>query len=302
MTAGRPPRWTIEQMPRQGGRRFVVTGGSGGLGLASARALAAAGARVVLAVRDPAKGEAAARTIRGETEVRQLDVADLESVRSFAATVGPVDVLVNNAGVMGLPHRTTRDGFETQLATNHLGHFALTNLLLPQLLDRVVVVGSHSHRHGSVDLDDLFFERRPYHPYRAYAQSKLANLLFLLELQRRLTEVGSSLRAVGGHPGYTATGIQSNTGNRAFTRLSAVGNRLVGMTPAQGALSVLFAATEDLPGNSYAGPHRAREMNGWPTLVGRSRLASDPGLARRLWERSESLTGTTFPTEEVSRR
>jgi NAD(P)-dependent dehydrogenase (short-subunit alcohol dehydrogenase family) len=216
-------------------------------------------------------------------------------VREFAAGVGAVDVLVNNAGVMGVPHTRTVDGFESQLATNHLGHFALANLLLPRLTDRVVVVGSASHRSGDLDVDDLNWERRDYRAYAAYAASKLANLLFLAELQRRLTAAGSTLRATGAHPGYTSTAIQAGTGNRAFTRLSGVGNRWLGMPAWQGALPTLYAATMDVPGNSYLGPHRARELNGWPTMVGRSRTAADPDLAKRLWARSESLTGVSFP-------
>lgn len=288
------------QVSPQHGRRFVVTGASSGIGLATARALAAAGGHVVLAVRDPAKGEAAARSMAGTVEVRHLDVADLASVRAFAAGVGEVDVLVNNAGVMAVPQSLSADGFELQLATNHLGHFALVNLLLPRLGDRVVVVSSHSHRHARLDLADLGYERRPYHPYGAYAQSKLANLLMVLELQRRLTALGSALRVLAAHPGYTATAIQGNAGNRTFRRISAVGNLLVGMPAWRGALPTLYAATEDLPGNSYLGPHRWRGLHGWPTLVGRSRAASDPDLARRLWARCEELTGTSFPAGPLS--
>lgn len=293
-------RWTSADLPPQDGRRFVVTGGGAGLGIETSRALAAAGADVVLAVRHAGRGEAAAERIRrtgvrGRVEVGNLDLASLESVRRFAADVGPVDVLINNAGVMALPEGRTADGFETQLGTNHLGHFALTNLLLPRLGDRVVVVASRSHRDGEIDVDDLGFERRGYRPYAAYAQSKLANLLFLRELQRRLDAVGSSLRATGAHPGYTATGIQGGTGNRAFTRLSDLGNALVGMKPSQGALPVLYAACVDVPGDTYVGPSGPGELWGWPTPVGRSRAAADPDLAAALWARSEELTGVSFP-------
>jgi len=285
--------WTA--VPPQHGRRFVVTGATSGIGLETARRLASVGADVVLAVRNVGKGDAVAAALGGAVEVRRLDVADLSSVREFADGVGPVDVLVNNAGVMGLPYGRTVDGFETQMATNHLGHFALANLLLPRLTDRVVVVGSASHRSGDLDVEDLGWERREYRPYAAYAASKLANLLFLAELQRRLTAAASRLRATGAHPGYTATAIQGGTGSRAFTRLSDVGNRLIGMPAWRGALPTLYAATMDVPGNSYLGPHRARELNGWPTMVGRSRTASDPELAKALWARSESLTGVSFP-------
>ena len=287
------PPWL--SVPRQDGRTIVVTGASSGIGLAAARILVAFGAHVVMAVRNPDKGAAVAREMRGDVEVRRLDVADLGSVRAFAEGIDEVDVLVNNAGVMGVPFAVTADGFETQLATNHLGHFALTNLLLPRLRDRVVVVASASHRAGAVDVDDLLWERRGYAPYAAYAQSKLANLLFLAELQRRLTASGSTLRATAAHPGYTSTGIQGGTDNAWFSRLSQVGNALLGMPAWQGALPTVYAATVDLPGNSYVGPHRFRELNGWPTLVGRSRAAADPDLARALWSRSEELTGVSFP-------
>jgi len=289
----RHPRWTA--VPRQDGRTVVVTGATSGIGLETARILAAFGAHVVLAVRNPDKGQAVARDLPGSTDVRRLDVSDLASVRLFAEETGAVDVLVNNAGIMAVPLARTTDGFESQLATNHLGHFALTNLLLPKLTDRVVVVASAAHRSGRIDLDDLNWERRPYRPYPAYAQSKLANLLFLAELQRRLTARGSTLRATGAHPGYTSTALQGGTGNRAFTLLSDLGNALVGMPAWQGALTTVYAATMDLPGNSYVGPHGPGEMLGWPTLVGRSVEASDPEIGKLLWTRSEGLTGTAFP-------
>jgi NAD(P)-dependent dehydrogenase (short-subunit alcohol dehydrogenase family) len=286
-------RWT--EVPRQDGRTVVVTGASSGIGLQAARILAAFGAHVVLAVRNLEKGERAARALPGSTDVRRLDVADLASVRAFAQETGRVDVLINNAGIMAVPFARSTDGFESQLATNHLGHFALTNLLLPELTDRIVVVASAAHTSGRIDLDDLNWERRPYRPYAAYAQSKLANLLFLAELQRRLTAAGSTLRATGAHPGYTSTALQGGTGNWAFTRIADLGNRLIGMPAWQGALTTVYAATMDLPGNSYVGPHGPGGMLGWPTLVGRSPGASDPEVAKALWSRSEALTGTSFP-------
>jgi NAD(P)-dependent dehydrogenase (short-subunit alcohol dehydrogenase family) len=289
----RRPPWT--SVPRQNGRTVVVTGATSGLGLQTAKILAAFGGHVVLAVRNPEKGEAVSRDLPGTTEVRRLDVSDLASVRSFAEATQRVDVLVNNAGIMAVPLARTEDGFESQLATNHLGHFALTNLLLPKLTDRVVVVGSAAHRSGRIDLDDPNWEHRPYRPYPAYAQSKLANLLFLAELQRRLTAHGSTLRATGAHPGYTSTALQGGTGNRAFTWLSDLGNWLVGMPAWQGALATVYAATMDLPGNSYVGPHGPGEMLGWPTLVGRSPAASDPELGKAVWSLSERLTGTSWP-------
>ena len=289
----RPGRW--DAVPRQDGRRFVVTGASAGLGLQTARVLAERGADVVLAVRDQAKGETVAAGLAGRVEVRRLDVADLASVREFAAALGPVDVLVNNAGVLAVPYALSVDGFETHLATNHLGHFALANLLLPRLRDRVVVVTSHAHRAAELDLDDLGWQRRPYRPFTAYASSKLANLLFAAELQRRLTAAGSTLRVAAAHPGSTATGITANTGSRAKTWVGSWGHRLVGMPTWKGALPTLYAATMDVPGNTFIGPGGPLEMTGWPTGVGRSQDACDPDLARRLWERSEELTGVRFP-------
>ncbi len=290
---GRPRRWAA--VPDQRGRRIVITGASAGLGLEMARVLVDHGADVVLAVRTVEKGERVAAGLSGPVDVRRLDVADLASVRAFAADIGPFDVLVNNAGVLAVPFALTADGFETHLATNHLGHFALTNLLLPQLRDRVVVVSSHSHRSGSVVLDDLMWERRTYKPYAAYAASKLANLLFLADLQRRLTAAGSTLRAVGAHPGSTATSITGSTGNPVKTWVGSWGHQIAGMPVRKGALSLLYAATMDVPGNTYVGPGGFKELSGWPTSVGRSSDALDPDLARGLWERSEALTGVRFP-------
>jgi len=289
----RPGPWT--DVPRQDGRTFVVTGASSGLGLETARILAHRGAHVVLAVRNQAKGDAAAASISGDVEVRLLDVSDLGSVRAFAAETGKVDVLVNNAGIMAVPFASSADGVELHFATNHLGHFALTNLLMPRLTDRVVVIGSQAHRSGNLDLDDLDWKRRGYGAYSAYAASKLANLLFLAELQRRLTAAGSSLRATGAHPGSTATAITGSTGSGLKTWVGSFGHRLAGMPAWRGALTTVYAATMDVPGNTYIGPHGIREMQGWPVSVGRSRLASDPELAKALWVRSEELTGVSFP-------
>ncbi|RFU19825.1 oxidoreductase [Geodermatophilus marinus] len=284
--------WSTADIPEQAGRTAVVTGGSSGLGLAVARTLAAAGARVVLAVRDETRGRAAADGLPGQVEVRHLDLADLASVRAFATDwTGDLDLLVNNAGIMMVPRGRTADGFELQFGTNHLGHFALTTLLLPHVTDRVVTVSSGAHRAGSIVLDDLNWERRRYSPERAYGQSKLANLLFTLELQRRLTAAGSRVRATAAHPGWAATNLQSRTGNRAKDVAMAVGNRLVATGPEDGALPILFAATADVPGGSYAGPSGLFEMRGATALVGRTPAASDPGLARRLWDASVELTG-----------
>jgi NAD(P)-dependent dehydrogenase (short-subunit alcohol dehydrogenase family) len=293
-------KWTAADLPRQDGRTFVVTGANSGIGLVAARALARAGARVVLAVRDTAKGEQAAASIEGATEVRRLDLADLDSVRAFADEwQGDVDVLVNNAGVMAVPEQRTRDGFEMQIGTNHLGHFALTNLLLPHVTDRVVTVSSGAHRMGSINLDDLNWERRGYSRWPAYGQSKLANLLFTLELQRRLDEAGSGLRAVAAHPGYAATNLQSRTGSRLQNGLMAIANKLIAQSEEDGALPTLFAASQDIPGNSYVGPDRFMEQRGHPKLVGRSGAAKDAAVAARLWTLSEELTGVSFGLAET---
>ena len=183
--------WTATDIPDQTGRTYVITGANSGIGLSAARELAGKGARVILAVRNTTKGEEAARTISGETQVRELDLADLGSVRAFAEAVDEdVDVLIDNAGVMNIPHARTADGFEMQFGTNHLGHFALTNLLLPRITDRVVVIASGAHRLGTIRFDDLNWEHG-YRRYRAYGQAKLANLLFMSELQRKLEATGS---------------------------------------------------------------------------------------------------------------
>jgi NAD(P)-dependent dehydrogenase (short-subunit alcohol dehydrogenase family) len=288
-------KWTAADLPRQDGRTFVITGANSGIGLVAARELGQAGARVVVAVRDEAKGRAAAHTIPG-SEVRRLDLADLASVRAFAeAWDGEIDVLVNNAGVMAVPERRTKDGFELQIGTNHLGHFALTNLLLPRVRDRVVTVSSGAHRAGKIDLEDLNWERRRYRRWPAYGQSKLANLLFTAELQRRLAAAGSEVRAVAAHPGYAATNLQNRTENLLQNTVMAIGNRIFAQSDEMGALPTLYAATQDIPGNSYVGPDGRGEQRGHPTLVGRSGAASEDETARRLWDLSERLTGVSFP-------
>ena len=293
-------RWTAADLPDLGGRTAVVTGANSGIGLVTARELARVGAHVVLAVRDVERGHAAAGTITGSTEVRRLDLADLASVRDFAEEWdGDLDVLINNAGVMAIPEQRSVDGFEMQFATNHLGHFALTNLLLPSITGRVVTVSSGAHRMGRIVIDDLNWERRRYQAWAAYGQSKLANLLFTLELQRRLTAAGSSVRALAAHPGYAATNLQSHTGNPIRSVMMAIANLMVAQSDAQGALPTLFAATQDLPGDSYVGPDGFQETRGHPTLVGRSAAAADLESAGALWTASEKLTATTFPATDL---
>jgi NAD(P)-dependent dehydrogenase (short-subunit alcohol dehydrogenase family) len=293
-----PSHWTTADIPSQAGRTVVVTGATSGLGLVTARELARAGARVTLAVRDVARGEKAAATIPGDVVVRHLDLANLDSVRAFAAEwTGPLDVLVNNAGIMMVPAGLTADGFELQFGTNHLGHFALTALLLPHVTDRVVTVSSGMHRSGSVDLADLNWQRRPYNATRAYGQSKLANLLFTLELQRRLAATGSRVRSLAAHPGYAATNLQGRSGSWLADGGMKLGNLLLAQSDERGALPILAAATRDLPGGSYLGPDGFQELRGYPTLVGRSAEAADPELARRLWEESARLTGVDYPAQ-----
>ncbi|MEI7058312.1 oxidoreductase [Nocardioides sp. CCNWLW239] len=287
-------KWTSQRLPSFEGRTVIVTGATSGLGRIVATELGAKGARVVLAVRNVAAGEEVAATISGGAEVRALDLADLSSVRSFAAAwEGGIDVLINNAGIMMVPKRLTIDGYESQFATNHLGHFALTNLLLPHITDRVVTVASSAHRWGGFDLDDLNWERRAYQPEKAYGQSKISNLLFTLELQRRLE--GTGLKAYAAHPGYAATNLQGHTGNALKHALMAVGNRVVAQSAEAGALPTLYAASQDLPPASYVGPDGLGEYRGSPTLVGRTAVASDPDLARKLWTESEALTGVSWP-------
>jgi NAD(P)-dependent dehydrogenase (short-subunit alcohol dehydrogenase family) len=290
-------KWNVENVPSQSGRTIIVTGANSGLGLATTAALAGAGGRVVMAVRDLKRGAAAAATITGNVEVRELDLADLSSVRRFAEEwTEPIDVLVNNAGVMLVPQGTTKDGFETQFGTNHLGHFALTNLLLPLIRDRVVTVSSTAHRSGTIDLDDLNWMSRPYKSWAVYGQSKLANLLFTLELERRLESDKSSVRTFAAHPGYAATNLQGHSGNRLLTGLMGVGNKLIAQSEQMGALPSLFAATQDLPGASYVGPDGRGEQRGHPTLVGRTAAASDVDMAKKLWAASEQLTGVSYPS------
>lgn len=284
------------ELPDQAGRTAIITGANSGIGRAAAAALTARGAHVALAVRSLEKGRRAAAEIGGSTEVRELDLASLASVRAFAAGWDrPVDVLINNAGIMVPPPSRTADGFELQLGTNHLGHFALTNLLLDRVTDRVVTVSSLVHRIGRIDFGDLNWERRSHRRWSAYAQSKLANLLFTLELQRRLAEAGSAVRATCAHPGYASTNLQSHSDSAVGGIVMQIGNRLVGQTEQAGALPTLFAAVADIPGGSFAGPSRAGGVRGPAGLCGRSRAAFDEDVARRLWDVSARLTGVDFP-------
>jgi len=305
-------RWTVEQLPDQTGRTVLVTGANSGLGLRTAEALAGAGARVLLACRNAEKANAAlesvaARATGAEPEVVALDLADLDAVAAAADAVGSrverLDVLVNNAGVMAIPQRRTAQGFEMQFGTNHLGHFALTGRVLPLLLaaeaPRVVNVSSGAHRPGRIRWDDPNWHRGRYHRWIAYSQSKLANLLFTSELQRRAAAVGSPLLAVAAHPGYASTNLQAvgpqMSGNRFMERAMDLANRVFGQSDAMGALPQLYAATmPDVGPDDYWGPDGLLEQRGHPKRVGRSKAASDPDAARRLWTLSEELTGVTY--------
>jgi NAD(P)-dependent dehydrogenase (short-subunit alcohol dehydrogenase family) len=301
-------RWTAADIPDQGGRTAIVTGANSGLGLATARELARAGAAVTLACRNAGKGEEAAGRIRAAVpgavlEVASLDLADLGSVRDFAARAFDgherLDLLINNAGIMAAPRRVTRDGFESQFGTNHLGHFALTGLLLPALLNapapRVVTVSSHLHRGAKMNFEDLQGERK-YSRWGAYGQSKLANLMFCFELQRRAIEADTALLSLAAHPGYAATNLQFAAPEHFYEKAYMwIGNRLFAQSADMGALPTLYAATvPDLPGGTYVGPGGRAEQRGHPKVVTAAGKAYDEQAWRRLWELSEELTGVHY--------
>lgn len=295
--------WALDDIPDQAGRTAVVTGANSGIGFETARALAQKGATVVLACRSPEKGELALERIRRESpaadvSLAPLDLADFDSVAACARALGErfdrLDLLINNAGVMVPPLSRTRQGFELQFGTNHLGHFALTGRLMPLLTSapraRVVVVSSVIVNHAQIDLGDLSFDRRPYRRWAAYGQSKLANLMFALELARRLDTARSGVAAIAAHPGGTATDLQRNA---LFLR--TVVNPLLAMKPVDGALPTLRAAVDPNAQNgSYWGPSGLFEMRGPPIEASIPKHANDPALARRLWEVSEALTGVRF--------
>jgi NAD(P)-dependent dehydrogenase (short-subunit alcohol dehydrogenase family) len=306
--SGMSDHWTTKQMPTQEGRVAIVTGANSGLGLITARELARAGAIVVLACRDTAKGEAAGAAITkaapdARLELAALDLGSLESVKSFASRFKgeheTLDLLINNAGVMAPPRRLTADGFELQFGTNHLGHFALTGLLIDRMAGRpgarVVTVSSGAHRMGRIDFDNLNWERK-YRRWGAYGQSKLANLLFAFELDRRLQAAGSAVRSMAAHPGYAATNLQSAAAPRMDRMLMSATNLIFAQSAEMGALPTLYAATfPDLDGGVYIGPGGLFEQRGYPKRVGTTPEAKDEAVARRLWEVSEEMTGVRFP-------
>ena len=295
------PNWTAADIPAQTGRVAVVTGANSGIGLETAKALAAKGAEVVMACRNLQKAEAAAAAIRREVpgaklRVMQLDLADLESVQAFAEAFGAdydtLDLLINNAGVMVPPLTRTKDNFEVQFGANHLGHFALTGRLLEQLQAtpgaRVVNVSSGAHKMGRIDFDNLHAEKG-YRAWSAYAQSKLANLLFTLGLNRVFASSGTDALAAAAHPGWTGTNLQAHSGPMRFL------NRFFAQTPAMGALPTLYAATApDVQPNDYFGPNGFQEMRGYPEKVSPTGAARDAAVAERLWTVSEKLTDVRY--------
>lgn len=284
-------KWTATDLPDLAGRTAVVTGASGGIGLITARELAGAGARVVLAVRDTGKGAKVARAMAGDTEVRQLDVSSLDSVRAFAgAWTGDIDILVNNAGIMQVPLAYTADGFESQAGTNYFGPFALTNLLLPHITDRVVTISSQLHRRGHLRTDDLNWKTRKYNATAAYCDSKLDVTLFAIELDRRLTASGSRVRSLLAHPGIAATNLTAHVGG--FPGFMNRAMRFMTNDAEVGALSTLYAAVEDIPGGSYVGPSGVGGIKGYPAVRKPSRAALAPDTARALWTATAALTGT----------
>jgi NAD(P)-dependent dehydrogenase (short-subunit alcohol dehydrogenase family) len=287
-------KWSAADIPDQRGRTFVVTGANSGLGAVIGTELARSGAHVIVACRDTAKGTQAAVAMPGHTDVRHLDLSDLTSVRRFASGLDEIDVLINNAGVMATPEGRTKDGFELQIGTNHLGHFALTGLLMDRIADRVVTMSSGAHQLGRIDLADLNWEHRRYRRWQAYGQSKLANLLFTYELERRLTAAGSTRKAVAAHPGYAATNLQSHT-DSIQDRIMSISNRLVAQSAHMGALPALYAATfPALPDGSYVGPDGLFEQRGHPKIVTSSKRSHDETTAAALWNLSETLTGVSF--------
>jgi NAD(P)-dependent dehydrogenase (short-subunit alcohol dehydrogenase family) len=297
-------RWDVDRIPEQTGRIAVITGANSGLGLIAARELARKGALVVLACRNMEKGraahaEVAAAATGPEPELEELDLASLDSVRSFAQRFGEkhhgLDLLINNAGVMASPRRHTADGFELHLGTNHLGHFALTNLLLPLMEGRqdarVVTLSSNAHKTvRGISFDNLNGDRR-YFRWNAYGQSKLANLLFALELDRRLRAKGSTVKSLAAHPGYAATNLQSAAAPLVDRLVMKVGNAVIAQNDEMGALPVLYAATEPgLQGGTYVGPDGIAEQRGHPKVVSPNRAARNEETARRLWDVSADLT------------
>jgi len=300
-------KWTTENMPNLLDRTVIVTGANSGLGYEASKALAQKQATVILACRNLKKGEAAQQKILRELpqatlRLMKLDLSSLESIRAFTDAFKrdyqTLDILINNAGVMALPRRTTADGFEMQFGTNHLGHFALTGLLLALLQatpdSRVVTVSSSLHRNGRLNFDDLQGEKS-YSRWQAYSNSKIANLYFAYELQRRLAKAGSSTISVAAHPGYAATNLQSSDKSLIERWAMFWSNLLFAQSAKMGALPELYAAVSpDVAGGDYIGPGGFNEMRGYPTKVRSSSLSYDEGIAAKLWQVSETLTDVHY--------
>ncbi|MET7394030.1 SDR family NAD(P)-dependent oxidoreductase [Dactylosporangium sp. NPDC005572] len=278
-------RWTANDLPDLTGRTVVITGAGRGLGLITARELARAGARVVLGVRDPGQARHAVAGLPGTFDVRPLDVADLSSVRAFAGSwSGDLDILINNAGVMDIPAARTADGLDLQTATNYTGPFLLTTLLLEHITDRVVHVTSQLHRQGKIDVNDLDWRTRQYSGMRAYEASKLAVVLFSLELQHRLTAAGSRVRSVLASPGIARTALAAHSRSNVINRFTFLTN-----DPERGALSLLYAATQDVPGNAYVGPDGFGGLRGDPAVRRQGRAGLDKTVAGQLWDATAGL-------------
>jgi len=299
-----PPAWTEKDLPDQAGRTVVVTGANSGLGYLTSLELAKQGAHVIMAARDLEKGRLAQARIlalrpRGSVELRQLDLADLDEVKTFAHRLldehKPIDVLVNNAGIMMPPRSLTAQGHELQFGVNHLAHFALTGLLLPLLLEgrdsRVVTVSSDLHKRGHIHFDDLSGDRK-YGRVAFYAQSKFANVLFALELDRRLRAAGLPIKSLLAHPGYAATNLQMSGPSGALKLFMRLGNRFLAQSAQRGVLPQLYAvAAPEADGGQFIGPDGPKEKKGYPTQVQPAEAARDHSLAERLWLLSERLTG-----------
>ena len=312
----RGPQWTVDDIPDLTGRRALVTGVTSGVGEAVVEELARKGAEVVMAARNEEKLAATVDEVRPDVpgaNVRPLilDLADLRSVRRAAekaSTYGPLNILVNNAGVMATPYERTGDGLELQMATNVFGHFALTGLLLPRLVEagkadaqnggaRVVAVASQGHRMArTAPLQDPKAEHHRYSKWMTYAQTKLSNLLLTMELDRRARAAGLPIDAMAAHPGFAATGLMASGQRRnAAGRILDAAFGALGQAPADGALPLLMAATADLPSTTYVGPGGPGEMRGAPKVVGTTKLARDPEVARRLWDTAQDVTGVVYP-------
>ncbi len=294
-------KWDSSNIPSQNGKIVIVTGSSSGIGYEAAKVLASKGAEVILAVRNLSKGENAQKKIKSFSNeanvfVMELNLASLSSVRKFTenfkSRYSSLDLLINNAGVMIPPYSKTEDGFELQFGTNHLGHFALTGLVMDLLTAtpgaRIVNVSSAAHKYGNINFEDLNWEKRKYSAWKAYGDSKIANLYFTYELQKRLKKSGSKLLVTAAHPGWTATDLQRNSGFFEFMNIIAQKTEM-------GALPTLRAAIEpNISGGEYFGPADWMEWRGYPRLVQSNKLSRDEAISNKLWEVSEGLTGVNF--------